>query len=151
MHAHVSVAELHHGKKYSHVGLGTGMRLHIRILTAEKFFGSLDRQGLYDINILASAVVALPGITFCILIGKVASHRCHDRLGNKVLRGDQLKIIPLTVQLILHRCRNFRVCLLYIVKFKHIFLHSNLVVTPTCKIIAQGNMHSKSYPSRKNE
>ena len=50
------------------VGLRTGVRLHVRELRAEQELDSIDRHLLDDVDVLAAAVVAPPGVTLGILI-----------------------------------------------------------------------------------
>ena len=69
---HEGVAGLHQRKEHSLVGLRAGMRLHIGEFAVEQPFGAIDRQFLGDIDILTTAVVTAPRITFGIFI-------CEDR------------------------------------------------------------------------
>ena len=62
-----------------HVGCGirlrAGVRLHIRVLRAEKLLRPVARQVLHHIRVLAAAVVALARIAFGILVGEDRSRR----------------------------------------------------------------------------
>src|SRR5699024_6303224 len=92
IHTHISVSRLKHSEKYSHVRLCSGMRLDIRILTAEEFFRALSCKILYDVHTLASAVVSLTRIPLCVFVRQRASHRSHDSLAHPVLRCDQFNV-----------------------------------------------------------
>ena len=52
------------------------MRLHIRMLCAEKRFGSFTCQILNDINILTAAVIPFSGVSLGIFIGQHAAGGC---------------------------------------------------------------------------
>ena len=57
------------------VRIAARVRLHIRVIRAEKFFGFPRRAGLDRIDIFAAAVITVFGIAFGILIGEEISHR----------------------------------------------------------------------------
>src|SRR5512147_152990 len=54
-----SIARLDDGTVGFHVGGGSGMRLHVGVLSAEKSFGAIARKVLDDVGELASAVITL--------------------------------------------------------------------------------------------
>ncbi len=116
VHAHNGVPGLTHSKLHGHIGLGSGMGLHIHILTAEKFPGPLYGKPLHLIHTFTAAVVSLSRITFGIFVGQRAPHGCHDRLADPVLRGDQLKMAVLPLLLVHNHLRDLRVNISHILQ-----------------------------------
>ena len=57
------------------VRIAARMRLHVRIIGAEKFFGFPRRAGFDRVDIFAAAVVAVFRIAFCVFVGEEISHR----------------------------------------------------------------------------
>ena len=76
-HAHNGISCLQHRHKYRHIGLCAGMWLYIGIITAKQLLRPLNGNGLYHVDVLTAAIVALPGISFCVLIGQYRSHGHH--------------------------------------------------------------------------
>src|SRR5690606_65260 len=72
-----------------------GMRLYVRVGAAEQLLGTLDRQLLGDIDVLAAAIVAPAGIALGVLVGKHRASRFEHRPRDDVLRGDQLNLLLL--------------------------------------------------------
>ena len=103
VHAQNGVAGLEQAKVDRQVGLCAGMGLHVGVLRAEQLAGALTGQVLHDVHVLAAAVVALAGVALGVFIGQMAAHGGHDRGGDEVLRGDQLDVVALAAQLLLHR------------------------------------------------
>ena len=54
---------------------------------------AIERKPLGDIDKLAAAVIALAGVAFCILVGKLRPLRRHDRRARVILGGDQLDVL----------------------------------------------------------
>ena len=72
--AHEGVAGAEDRHRDRHVGLGAGVRLHIGPFGAVKRLQPVDGQ-LFDlVHDLATAVIALAGITFRIFVGADGSH-----------------------------------------------------------------------------
>ena len=67
-HTHQRIAGLQERQFHSHIGLSTGMGLHIGKLRAKQFLCALDTQSFDLIHIITAAVIALTGQTFRILI-----------------------------------------------------------------------------------
>src|SRR5438105_3223871 len=84
-----------------HVGGGTGVRLHIRMLGAEQLLGALARQVLYHVRELASAVVTLSGISFGVLVGKHRPHGFEHSFAYKVLGSDQFQALMLAARFVI--------------------------------------------------
>jgi hypothetical protein len=79
------------------------------MLGAKELFGTVARQVLHYVGILASAVIALAGIAFGILIGEDRAGRFQHGLAHKVFRGDQLQTFVLTALFIFDSLRDLRV------------------------------------------
>ena len=77
---HEHVARLQHSHLHSKVGLGTGMRLNIGILSSVELAEPVDGELLNLVNHLATAVVALAGVPFCVFIGADRAHSLHHFL-----------------------------------------------------------------------
>jgi hypothetical protein len=97
VHAHIEVARAHHGKIHGHIRLGPGMRLHIGVLCAEELHSSLPGQLFNLIDEHAAAVIALPRISFRVLVGEDAALGLHDCRRGKILRRNQFKAVFLTI------------------------------------------------------
>ncbi|CCK08080.1 FIG00053978: hypothetical protein [Cronobacter sakazakii 696] len=89
------------------VGLGTGVRLHVSVVSAEEFFRAVNRQLLNDIHIFAAAVVALARITFGIFVGQLRALRLHHARAGVVFGGDQFDVLFLTYFFLLHSLPQF--------------------------------------------
>ena len=83
-----------------HVGRGAGVRLDVGVLGAEELLGALAGEVLDHVGEFASAVVALAGIAFGILVGEDRAGGFEHGLADKVLRGDQLETFVLAVLLV---------------------------------------------------
>ena len=81
------------------VGLGARVRLDVGVLGPEQLLGAVDRQLLGDVDVLAAAVVAAPGIALGVLVGQHAALALEDGLGHEVLGGDHLERALLARQL----------------------------------------------------
>ena len=101
-HAENGVARLEHGHVDGLIGLRTGVRLHVGVFRTKQRLQAVNRKLLGLVHKLAAAVVALAGITFRILVGKLAALRFHHRGAGVVLGGDQLDVIFLTAIFILN-------------------------------------------------
>jgi hypothetical protein len=100
--AHDRVAGIQQRVVDGRVGLRAGVRLHVRVVGTEQRLRSVDRELLDDVDELAAAVVALPGIALRVLVGEHAARRLEDRLRHEVLRRDHLERRPLAAELALH-------------------------------------------------
>ena len=104
VHAHHRVAGVEHREVDSHVRLRTGVRLHVGMLRAEQLLRAIAGQVFHDVDVLAAAVIALARIALRVFIGQVGAHRRKHRVADKVFGRDQLDMLALTGQLIVHRC-----------------------------------------------
>src|ERR1035438_4178747 len=78
-----------------HVGGGTGVRLHVGVLGAEQLLGAVACQVLHYVGKFASAVIALAGIAFGVLVGEDGASRLQLGLADKVFRSDKLQAFVL--------------------------------------------------------
>src|SRR5229473_1332601 len=103
-HTHESVAGLEQRHEHRLVGLRAGMRLHVREAAVEQLAGTVDGELLGLVDLLAAAVVAPAGIALGIFVGEHRARRFEHGARDDVLRGDQLDLLALAVQLALeHR------------------------------------------------
>ena len=126
IHAHNGVAQVEQSEVNRKVGLCTGVRLNIRIFCTEQLTCALDCDTLYLVNKFTAAVVALAGKTLCVLIGQHAAHSSHNAGRNDIFAGDQLDILALTMQLLVHRTAQLGVDRLdHTDGIHHFFVHLN--------------------------
>jgi hypothetical protein len=85
------VAGLQHRRVSGLIGLRSGVRLHVGMFRAKKFLDPLARQIFDHVGKLASAVIALAGIPFRILVGEHGPGSFEHSLADKVFRSDQLQ------------------------------------------------------------
>ena len=76
-HAHNGISRLADRHGYRHIGLCTGVGLHIGIFSTEELFCSFNGKSLYLINLLTASIIALSRIAFRILVCKNCSHGNH--------------------------------------------------------------------------
>ncbi len=111
VHAHDRVAGLQQRKIDREVRLRPGVGLDVGMLGAEQP-ARAGAGGLLDlIHKLAAAVVAPAGVPLGVFVGEHAPHGGHHRGGNDIFGGDQLQIVPLALQLLLHGFADFGVAL----------------------------------------
>ena len=53
------------------------MRLDVGSFGAKEGFDTCDGQRLGDVHVLATTVVALAGVAFCVFVGQLRALRCH--------------------------------------------------------------------------
>ena len=100
---HERVARLHQRQEHALVGLAAGIGLDVGEAAGKQPAGALDRQILGDVDELAAAVIAPAGIAFGVFVGHHRALRLEHRLGDDVLRGDQLDLVALAAELQLDR------------------------------------------------
>ncbi len=79
------VAWLQACHEHSHIGLRSRMRLHVGPLRSKKLLKPLYSQSLCLVNHLAAAIVTVPGIAFCILVGEARPHSLHHLVTDEIL------------------------------------------------------------------
>ncbi len=98
-HAEERVAGLEQRHEHGLVGLRAGVRLHVGEGAVEQLAGAIDRQLLGLVDFLAAAVVAPAGIALGIFVGEHRARSLEHGARDDVLRGDQLDLLALAVQL----------------------------------------------------
>ena len=111
-HAQHGVARLQQREEYRKICVGAAMSLDVGMLCAEQRLGAVDSETLDDVHVFADAVISLAGIALGIFVGEVCTHRRHDSGRNYVLAGDQLDVVLLSFELVLHRGEEFGVFLM---------------------------------------
>ena len=106
-HAHDRVARLGESHEHGLVGLRAGVRLDIGAIGTEQRLQPVDGNLLGNIDVLATAVVALARITFRILVGQLRALRLHDRLADIILGGNQFDMLFLATIFALNRLPEF--------------------------------------------
>ena len=115
-HAHDGVAGLDQREVRRQIGVRARMGLHIGELGAVELAGAVAREVLDDVDLLASAVVALAGVAFRVLVGEDAAHGLHDGQAREVLGRDELDAAALAGKLGAESARNLRVGFAYILQ-----------------------------------
>ena len=77
-HAENCIARIEQSMIRGRVGLGAGMGLNVCISRPEQFFGAFPGQLLCLVDKFATAVIPLPGIAFCILVGQHRTLGLHN-------------------------------------------------------------------------
>ena len=85
------------------------MWLHVGIFSTEELLDAVDGKILGLVNALASAIVAVAGITFGILVGEAASHSLHYLLADEVFTSDKLDAVELTLMFFLNNVEQYLV------------------------------------------
>ena len=85
--------------EYRHVRLRTAMRLYVHILGVIELFQPVPCDVLRDVHHLAATIVAVTGITLCVLVGQHTAHRLHHLVADEVLAGYQFNAFGLTFPL----------------------------------------------------
>jgi hypothetical protein len=98
--AHERIAGLQQRQEHGLVHLRAGIGLDVGEVGAEQLLGTLDGEGLGDIDELAAAVIALAGITFSILVGHDRALRLEHGAGHDVLGGDQFDLVLLAAEFV---------------------------------------------------
>ena len=108
-HAEDGITRLQQGQIHRDVGLGACVRLHVDMFGTVDLFRTVNGDPLDFVYKFASAVITRSGISLGVLVGQMAAHGFHDSFADKVLRRDQLDVIPLPLQLSHHCRKNFRI------------------------------------------
>ena len=103
------VAGLQQRLVHAHVGVGTGVRLHVGVLGAEQLLGAIDGELLDRVDDGVAAVVALARVALGVLVGEHRTDGTHDGGRREVLAGDQLDAGRLALDLTLDERRDLEV------------------------------------------
>ncbi|EEF93685.1 hypothetical protein CATMIT_01681, partial [Catenibacterium mitsuokai DSM 15897] len=76
------------------------MRLHVGVVGAVELLDPVDRQLLGDVDVLATAVIALARVALGVLVGQHAALGFQHARAGVVLRGDQLDMVFLAAGLV---------------------------------------------------
>ena len=76
------------------------------MLGAEELLGAVACQVLHHVGEFASAVIALAGIAFGVLVGENRAGGFQYRLAHKILRGDQLQAFMLAALFVFNSQRD---------------------------------------------
>ncbi len=107
VHAHELVARLKTCHEYSHVCLRSTMRLHVCPFSIEKLFGAFYCEVFSLVNHLATSVITVCRISFCIFICQAGTHCAHNLIAYKVLAGYEFDSTTLTQMLAINDVKNF--------------------------------------------
>jgi hypothetical protein len=108
-HTENGVAGLAKGEINCGVGLRAAVGLNVCVLGTEELAGALACYIFGDINAMATAVVALCGVTLGVLVGHNATCGKHNVLRNEVLGCDKLDSSVLALALGLYGGGNLRI------------------------------------------
>ena len=98
VHAQNRVARLELRKVHLHVGLRARVGLHVRMVGPEQRPGAVDRKLLDDVDVLASAIVALAGVSLGVLVRQHRTLGVENRAADGVLGRNELEIVLLALR-----------------------------------------------------
>ncbi len=119
-HREHRVAGLERREVDGHVRLRAGVRLDVRMLRPEEALRPLDGQGLDLVDHLAAAVVPLARVALRVLVRRHRPDGLEHARPREVLRGDELDLAALALELASHEARNLRVDLRQAGGAKHV-------------------------------
>ncbi len=102
IHAEDRITGLEHRKKDAHVGLGSGVGLHVGVVCPEELLCTISGQVLRHVDEFAAAIVALGWVALGVLVGQHRAGGFQYRARGVVLACDQLEIVALTAGFELH-------------------------------------------------
>ena len=109
IHAHEGVARLQQRHEHRLVGLGARVRLDVGEAGLEQLLGPLDGQVLDDVDIFAAAIVATARIALGVLVGQDRTLGLQHGARDDVLGRDQLDLVLLPLQFVLHGVEDRRI------------------------------------------
>jgi len=109
IHSQDRVAGLEHGKVHGHIGLGTGMRLHVGIFRVEEPTGPFLSQPFGNVHKFAATIVSSAWVTLGIFIGQDRTLRLKHRPADEMLGSNELELSLLTFLLVTDYPGNFRI------------------------------------------
>src|SRR4051812_655401 len=90
-HAQQLVPRFHCSEVRGHVGLRTGVRLHVCVLSTKELLRPVDRDLLRDVDKLAAAIIAFARITLGVLVREDRSGCFQNCGGSKIFARNQLE------------------------------------------------------------
>ena len=97
LHAQNLIARLENGEVCGEVCTRTAVRLYVDVVVRLKnFFPFLYAIAFDLVHHFATAVVALAGVSFAVLVGQAAADRFHDVVTAKIFTRDQFDIVRLS-------------------------------------------------------
>ena len=102
IHRENGVARLQNREVNGHVGLGTGVGLHVGMIPDENFQHAVNGELFHFVHHLATAIPALAGIAFRVFVGQQGA------LG-EIFGGNQLNVVAFPASFLLDEARQFRV------------------------------------------
>src|SRR5262245_40982069 len=109
IHSENGVAVIACSQVDGHIGLASGMRLHVDVIGVEELLGAIDRRSFDDVGKFTSSIIAFARITFGIFIGEDRTGGLEHSFGNEVLRRNQFEPLMLPAGFVLNRSENFRI------------------------------------------
>ena len=109
IHGKNRIANLHERSISRHVRLYAGVGLDIGMLGMKQRFCAPDGEALHLVHKLAAAIISLCRVALRVLVCEMTAHGRHYGRRNKILRRNQLNVIALAAQLLLHVERQLRV------------------------------------------
>ena len=85
------------------------MRLNVGVSSTEKLLCALDGKAFSHVNEFATTVVALAGVTLCVLVGQDRTLRFKHCTRNEVLGSNHLEEVALATEFVLQNCSNLGV------------------------------------------
>ena len=148
-HTQNGVAGLDQREVRRQVRVRTGMGLDVRELRAVELAGAIAREIFHDVDLLATAVIALARIAFRVLVGEHATHGLHDSRTSEVLRSDELDTRALTSQLSAKNVGDLGIAFTYILQRhitrpfqspKKVCAHSSTMSRRNCYKLVRGSL-----------
>ncbi len=103
---HERIARLQQREEHGLVGLTARIRLDVGEAAVKQFGGALDRELFGDVDELAAAIITPADIALGVFVGHHRALRLQHRLGDDVLRGDQLDLVALATKFEFDRARD---------------------------------------------
>ena len=83
------------------------MRLYVRVLGSKKLLGPVACEILNHIGEFAAAIIASPGITLGVFIGKDRTGSIENRFADEVFRGNQFEAFVLAADFVINGYGDF--------------------------------------------
>ena len=109
IHRENGIARLQNREVNGHVGLGTGVGLHVGMIPAENFQHTVNGELFHFVHHLATAIPALAGIAFRVFIGQQGALGFPDGGRSEIFGGNQLNVVAFPASFLLDEARQFRV------------------------------------------